>query len=145
MYNIKVSNFTQSQWIPLCVCDLPVEQMIELKVNSTITSRAKEIGFLFQGFTLTNSTQATVRVGDFHEFMSRIKDDTRWKNNFSAQKQAQVQRRGAAAALTAITSHLGSQLIQKLPRLWEIVFTNIHVALDPATFGKSLFYFLPDI
>ena len=57
--------------------------------------------------------------------------------NFQANKQNRIQRRGAAHALRAITSHFGSNIPEKLPKLWELIVGKIEKEISPETFGKT--------
>lgn len=54
------------------------------------------------------------------------------------QKMLRVQRRGAAAALTAIASLLGPHLSSKLPKLWQVMVSHLQAAVSPSACGESL-------
>ncbi|KAK9885123.1 hypothetical protein WA026_010638 [Henosepilachna vigintioctopunctata] len=63
--------------------------------------------------------------------------DELFKEEDETQKLNRTQRKGATAALTAITSYFGSELPQKLPKLWELIIGQLVEKVNPATFDPN--------
>lgn len=57
--------------------------------------------------------------------------------NDELQKSKIIQRRGATLALTEIVNYFGSELITKLPKLWELMVGQLIAMVDPETFNPS--------
>lgn len=53
------------------------------------------------------------------------------------QKNKLIQRRGATLALTEIVTYFGSELVEKLPKLWELMVGQLIKMVDLSTFNPS--------
>lgn len=53
-----------------------------------------------------------------------------------AMKQAKIQRRGAEMALTTITAHFGSRLLEMIGKVWESMTSQLIEQIKPGKFGE---------